>query len=398
MKNTTRIVLICAGAAVAAGAILMLAGYFSGAKLTITRDQSGVHAVDLKKRQIVNAKLRPFENIDCSVECDVTVVSGNGYSIKINNSLYDGLINYSVQNGRLIISDKINRHDDQMNMNFGVKIPKSIVTVTVPKGKRFGTVKLNSDFGDIATNGLHTDTLTVDTDDGDCDVQSGQSNSLSVTDNYGDVNLQDITADTLAVKAENGDLLLKTINAGNVTISNDYGQTSLFGVKANNLTTTNGNGDISLGEVRVQKRIAVTNEYGQSKLKSVTAGMLSVSNDNGEITLADCKGTSCALTSEYGDITAKQMNCAGLTVDEQNGDVTLAGNFTGTNRITSAYGAIQLDAALSRSQYNIDVSLDLGDLTLDGHSEKSSLTENNRAKNALTIQSDDGDVAVNFGR
>jgi DUF4097 and DUF4098 domain-containing protein YvlB len=397
MTHTTKIVLTCAGGAVVVGAVLMAIGFACGSKFTIVRDQKGIHAADIEKRQVVNAKLGSFDSIDCDVDSEyVSVVPGTGYSIKINSAAYYGTVTYSVKNGKLYIENKAINHYDQLNMNFGINIKKSTVTVTVPKNQQFDTVTIKSDYGDVTAVDLDAKALTVNTQDGDCAINAVRCGSLMIADSYGAVDLGDITADTLNVKGEDGDMLCKNINGKSVEVSNDYGKTALSAVKATTLKVTNGNGDCSLSNSIVQQSIAISNDFGGTDLKAVKTDALTVTNDNGDMTLTGCSGNSCTLKSEYGAITADSLSSGGLAVNEEDGDISLSGSFRGKNSLRSSYGGITFRSSLSEKQYNIDVDQQDGDVSVNGKTQSDSLTERNNAANSLEIESENGDVAMNF--
>lgn len=364
MKKSTTILLMVAGGMVAFGFVLYFAMFFiTGGNLGVYLDLDGFHyayeprgsLLAVQQGQSSDGRMitqqQEFSGItNLDISSDIGNIElregGTGSSVTIEYA-YPSSWRKPVctgENGTLYFA-----HTNQQkgSINFGIadwaslsRANQPTVIITYPAGMEFSSAALNCDLGDVTVNQLKV------------------AGDLSITLDLGSADLKGISARDLIVSNSCGKTNLSAVTARSVSIENDLG-----GILCDTITSERFSADSSSGQVEIR----------DSKL-----GFASVSSDLGAVELS---GTSTT----------------GLEVESDSGSVTLQGELAGRTEIDCDLGGIEITTGLPRNQYSLELSTDLGKVSVDGESHGTQFTHNASAANSIEVENSSGSVEVNFG-
>lgn len=140
-------------------------------------------------------------------------------------------------------------------------------------------------------------------------------------------------------------------------------------------------------------------DVGDIQISGISADSLTGDIDTGECLIKDCSFDQIKLTADVGDIIVDDChlgNSSG-TIDANIGDINLT-NCSFTNlAITNDTGDISLKKCPALSEYMLAFSTDIGDVTLNGKSQKKKFSQEGNdfsGTKKLTIENDCGDITV----
>lgn len=338
MKKWTKRLLIVGSLLLIFGAVIAGAGYASGAPRTITFSSEGF------KLQSVGDRIElPYQKLENASKITLQVKNAE---IKIIPSEENGveMVYYSEEdkpqiaqaNGELEISQKNNER--VYVFGFGPSVPEAEIYLYLNKETVYELLKINSSTGDICIDGL-------------------KASSIEVSSDLGDIDCNAIEGKIVSLIADNG----------NVTMNQMHGEEAYV--------------QLGLGKLEVSNTNFTQAEFN---------------NDNGDISLNGITSSILNAQLGLGNLKAEEMVLMGGTWMNDNGDIDVSGNLTGQYMIENGLGNTRFATTADKESFAYNVQTDLGSIDIDGDKTESGVREQANGDNALTIQSDNGDVTVEF--
>lgn len=378
MKNKgVKILLIVAVCLVVFGSVLTIIGFFSGASLNTYIDSTGLHITPRNNKEEIqedkittDMNLESFNNIELSADySDVEVKHGNSFGIEIKtNSTYNKTdISYKIENGTLKIQGNTDGKISERWFNFDIRSlfsgEKSIynsdnkVTVFIPNNTDMQNIDISSDMGTIVVDGISSQTMAVKA-------------------SFGDVRANGITSSQTSFNLSSGKLTIENSNINNCTIDNSYGDIILNDIMSDGFTANCSAGRIKIEDGNI-KNANIINSYGDidldGKMESINAQC-----SMGRVKLSGEISGENVLSSDYGN-------------------VDISGTLYGNYDLKAEMGEIEVSTSLKESEYNLDLSADLGDIKIDGKKDKSgNQINNNSAQNNIKAHADMGEINISF--
>lgn len=358
MKKITKRILITSAVMAGTGVVLMGAGMALGGWPGVVFTKAGIRSPHEQKAPYSQEKKKidPFSEINVYIgsEADVRIVSSDDKNYYIEYTL-DGDYSkpkYEVKNGKLSFSQEY--QDEYMTgvfgMNFGgIGTEASYVTVYIPKGTILEHAEVYTDYGDTEWSNVNGKTVSIEGDCGDLKVKQAEISSLNLV-------------------ANDGDASIDTVKAGSLAAEFDYGDCTFRDVEG--------------------KELSIYSECGDVELEQISSDKITVEALDGDVLARTVSCLTADVTLEYGDFRFDAEKLENLTCSNECGDVDLT-----------------LPEAME--QYQFDLQLEYGDLSLpkdaprdlyreeDGEvSYQTSASEKNKGKK-ISIVNEDGDVKVN---
>lgn len=358
MKKVTKRILITSAVMAGTGVVLMGAGIALGGWPGVVFTQAGIRSPHEQKEPYrqEKKKISPFSDITVHIgsEADVRIVSSDDENYYIEYML-DG--DYSkpkceIKNGKLSFSQEYQSEymTGVFGMNFGsIETEESYVTVYIPKGTTLEYAEVYTDYGDTEWSDVNGKTVSIEGDCGDLKVKQAEISSLSLT-------------------ANEGDALVDTVKTGALAAQFEYGDCTFKGIEG--------------------KELSIDSECGDVELEQVSFDKVTVEALEGDVLAKAVSCLTADVTLEYGDFSFDAEKLENLTCRSECGDVELI-----------------LPEAME--QYQFDLQLEYGDLSLpkdaprqlyreeDGEVSYQILeSEKNKGKK-ISIVSEEGDVKIN---
>lgn len=210
--------------------------------------------------------------------------------------------------------------------------------------------------------------------------------------------------DDIQISMRNGDFSINDIQVGKLDIDNDYGNVMLkSALPVGDLSVTMGNGHFT-AQGFIADSLDIRNDYGKVDLTGIQCGPLAIEMGNGRLDLTKVKAGQVQIDNNYGDVTVSGYTAAGTDIQTGNGRVRLDGTFNGKTDIRSNYGEVELSTAQKRQDYNLDLSTDYGEISIDGQTQEKGdhptqqFSEDNRAGQSLLVDAGNGDIRIRFGQ
>lgn len=147
----------------------------------------------------------------------------------------------------------------------------------------------------------------------------------------------------------------------------------------------------------VFKNVKVETNMGDAKLSGLQAERVDIVSDYGDLELNGLTADFLRLEASMGNAAGREMQTKGADIQCDMGEVELAGAFAGTTKIRCDMGSCELDTHLDKNSYAIHTEVDMGECTIDGEEVGDTHTVvNAEAKNKLNVESDSGDIEINF--
>ncbi|GAA0076602.1 hypothetical protein UT300005_09800 [Clostridium sp. CTA-5] len=344
MGETKKKLLIFSACIIVVGLILALVGFSMGGKFTISKQDSGFKILDNTNMIEKNEELSQFNSIEVDSKVGkIDIIKSNRYEIEVKYSKDEGDVNYSIEDGKLVVKQDKLQNSMFGNINFciGSNFQESYIKIYVP-----GNVDLTN----------------------------------------------------LNVKANSGDFTMSDINVNEIYINCNYGDVISRNIVTNNLTLELNNGDIDLENIKSNNNAILKNSYGDIKIRNSEFNILSNNMNNGNLEMGNVKVENNTINNEYGKITSNNLISNGLKVKSNNGDIDLDGEFKGTTSLSSHYGDINFRTNISKDLYNYSASCNYGDINIDGDKFEKKVQNkgNNNTQNTIDVTSNNGDINMDF--
>lgn len=379
----TKIAMIAAAAATAAGLLLMGLGVATGAQKWIQFGKNGVEIVDTTPHVETNASLASFTNIDIQVpNADVQLKKGDAFGIELTTYNNTSPLSYNVQDNTLTVMGEENDNFFQwLNLNFTFRNYNILVVVYLPENFGFETVSIQNRSGSTEINALH-------------------AKELSVVCSYGSLTMQDVTAVKTGIDMQHGSCNVSNLSTASLQYQNAYGKGTFENVtqeSGNSMQFTAGNGSLKLQDITAGS-LQFTNTYGSTSLLNVTAGEFSGESKHGSLKITDASLGYVRLRSEYGSINATALETNGLDVVNKNGSTELQGSFAGKNTLQASYGRVAFTSSLPKESYFLSLESKYGSIRVDGEDSSDSVhTIDGAYENSLQIYANNGSINARFG-
>jgi hypothetical protein len=322
----------------ALGLILGIIGFVCGGAKAVNADQSGIHISDNTLHTKKDLNLASFESIDLDTSAfNVEFVPSDHHGIEMIYYNENCRPTYSVENGTLKVSDEA-RSRTFFNIDFGFLSPHNTIKIYLP------------------TNAA----------------------------------LKDVT-----IKNESGNVKIGNFSAQTTKIEASFGSIDAFDVTSNDVTETVKSGDIRMKNVKTNS-LTANNEFGNIIAEDISATQLSSVMQSGDFTVRNSKTGNTTITSEFGKITAEDVTTTQLNAKCKSGDMRLSGTFSGKTELKSEFGNINLSTSLPENQYSYGLSIEFGDIRINGSKDEAHMKQNDNAANNITATNKSGDIDVNF--
>ncbi len=382
-QKWTRIALIAAAAATAAGLLMMGLGIVTGAQKWIQVTKNGVEIVDTTPHTESNPSLAAFTAIDMQVPgANVQLKKGDTFGIELTTYGNTEALSYSVQNDTLTVTGEENEDIWKfLNLNLTFQYNNNLVVVYLPEGADFEKVSIQNRSGSTEIDALHV-------------------KDLSVVCSYGSLTMQDVTAVKTDIDMKNGSCNVSGLSTASLAYQNEYGKGTFQNVSQESGGTmqfTAGNGSLKLQDVTAGT-LQFANTYGSTTLKDVTADAVSGESKHGGLKISASSLGNVQLRSGYGSIHATGLETTGLDVVNKNGSTELQGSFAGKNTLQATYGRVQFETSLPKESYFLSLESKYGSIHVDGEDYSENVhTIDGTYENSLQIYASNGSVNAWFG-
>lgn len=252
-------------------------------------------------------KVESFDSIDVKLDgfgdCQLELIEGDGYSVtypKENEYVTGG---YKIENGVLKLETKKKHRLVFFQIDFlNHKSEKQFMQITVPKGTKLSSLKVNSEIGDVV-NALNADEVIFDLEYGNVEIAGCESRSMQITNESGDVSISEIDCDDCSCEVSYGKVTITDSSLGKLIVKDESGN-----VKIENTDLVDGNFTLSYGKLNMEDSNMQTAKFN---LESGDAGF-----DN--VTLGQAE-----LKMSFGSLTAKGLTVETLTGGLESGNASL---------------------------------------------------------------------------
>lgn len=337
MKNKKSLIWIISASAMALGLLLAGIGFFCGGARALNITQNGVHVFDRTERAVKDLNLNTFQSIDLDTKrFNIEFVQSEQYGIEIRYYDDGDAPTYSVENSTLKVSDRSNR--PFFNIDLGFLSPENTIIVYLPKNAALKDVNIKNASGDVAIGSFSAQTTKIEA-------------------SFGKINASDITSNTVTTTAKSGDIRLKNIKTDSLTANDDFG----------NIT-----------------------------VEDMTTAQLSSVMKSGNFTVRNSNTGNATITSEFGKIVGETITSTQLNAKCKSGDMKLSGTFTGKTELKSEFGNINLSTSLPVKQYSYGLTVEFGDIRVNGSKDAAHVKESDNATNNITATNKSGDINIDF--
>lgn len=126
---------------------------------------------------------------------------------------------------------------------------------------------------------------------------------------------------------------------------------------------------------------------------------LEIDANMGCVCVEDLSFAKLSIDCDLGDIDLNNVMTSNCEIDQNAGDITMNGTFLNKTEIENDMGDIDITLTGKEEDYNIKIDNDLGDTSVgdEYYSGSSKITQNKKAKHALSVSNHMGDINVQFG-
>ncbi len=254
MKKGLLITLIFCVVLFLAGAAFLIVGLATGGKIFFTVDYKNRKVNTSSNLELITGEqeLNEFDSIDIDISAaEVTVVEGDGYKVKY--ALYGNVEpTISVDDKKLSMKTEIESGTFSLDL-FGNDPEKEnpYVEITVPAGKKFETVNICTNAGDINLDGYEITTLMVQSNAGNSDLKNLSVGSIDLDLNYGKVKIVDTEATDVSVKASAGNAEISGLIADSATFDMNCGELDVLTSELGRLEAKQNLGKVKVDETKI---------------------------------------------------------------------------------------------------------------------------------------------------
>lgn len=389
MKNRTGLIAIVCGAIVFMGLLLSAGRHVLGlgwlavgydqtsetgsAAFAMTPKANGI-AVDASARVEGDKQLEAFRSIALDTgSAQVKLIPSDRFRLKY--CYYTDLhqVHYENKDGTLKVWDEYNEKYKKspfkgISLSGSWNFPDNYVELYYPKGASFDSVDVENAFGDTQLGAITAKTLKLVLHSGDASLADVHAKDVDITCDFGDLiirNENECLADRVKIVQHSGDLsIVKLSSAGDMVIQDDFGDVSLKDLRAASL---------------------------QAQLHS------------GDLLAKNVDGGKASVKADFGSLNMEGLTTSQLSANVSSGDVEIAGNLGGKTEIDTKFGDVALSPSGPRDAYHYDLSVNFGDLRINGkavrdqNGEAAKKTEANKgAANTITVNGASGDISLRF--
>ena len=354
MKKLTQYLIMAAGACVVLGTGLCIAGKVLGGSPGFWIRRDGLYTnqdirKELEGRMAVLEKteMDAFDSMDIRMDYNHITVkpSDDGrYYLEYNLYTRKNQPEYGVQDGVLTVTCVMDPEDSVFSgtagffvVNDGSSYKSGLVTVYVPENISMDRVKLYNKDGKVTYHGPKAETLDI-------------------TSSYGGIFLKD-------AEAENAIL---TLSDGNIQC--DGGSFT---------------------------RLTLTNKYGNTNLNQIAASSIDIDASDGHLTKENISTGSLTAKNKYGTTVCNTVTADSFVMNQSDGSCTVKNADIKDGRFENKYGNISLELTGRETDYNYDMEMKYGDITLNGQRYKEkNVHKNNGASMNIMTDSNDGHVNI----
>ena len=246
-----------------------------------------------------------FQNISVSGDTDDVsfLLSDDG---KCRVEFYESEIrphDASVENGTLSVRCADTR---EWYVKFPVvSVETPVIKIYLPR-KEYGAVSVRSDTGDVTV------------------PKEFSFESVGITTDTGDVDLLASAAGTVRIETDTGDILCEGVKADEVSLTVNTGKVDAISVSCGSFASTGDTGDISMKDVIAARTLTVVRGTGDVSFNKCDAGSLSVETDTGDVGGSLLTPKVFIATSDTGSIDVPGSASGGTcTVTTDTGDIKL---------------------------------------------------------------------------
>lgn len=354
MKKLVKGVIITAAACIILGSGLCITGRMLGGEPGFWIRNDGFYTnQDIKKERagrmavLEKTELDAFGSMDIRVDYNHIVVKPSDddrYYLEYRLYTRKNDPEYYVKDGVLNLTCMMNQNESGLSGNAGFFVidaggsyETGQATVYVPKNVPMDRVKLYNADGQITYDGP-------------------EAKTLNLTSNYGGILLENPTAEQAFFSLSDGSLTCEDGTFTNLTLTNKYGNTNLTRISAADIDIQISDGRLTMEQITTGT-LTAENKYGRTRCSTITADVLSVRQSDG--------------------------TCIFQNADIKNG------------RFENEYGNMNLDLTGAEKDYNFDLNMKYGDITLNGQKyEERDIHINNGAARTISTGSNDGHVKI----
>ncbi|MEG0662146.1 MAG: DUF4097 family beta strand repeat-containing protein, partial [Anaerovoracaceae bacterium] len=143
--------------------------------------------------------------------------------------------------------------------------------------------------------------------------------------------------------------------------------------------------------------VEIQSELGDVEIEQVGIKTLNAVMAYGDMNLRGATIETATIKMDKGDLEGENLTNSGLNVTLDYGDVDLVGRFTGETNITTSNGDIDLQVNAPKEEYNYNLAVDLGELSINDRKGEAPSVQIGVA-NTINLTTTRGDVELDFIR
>ena len=329
---------------IAAGVLLLITGFFLGARLTLYRDGDGLRvrgrdtgeAATQKIHHVTEPDVGYFSNIYIDTGfSDVEFINSDRYGIDLYGVEMEW--QWTLENGTLNITSVT--VSTQTNIDFR-STKRNHIKIFIPENTEFNKITIKSGNGDI-------------------DIGDFRAQITEINNSFGNVQLQNITNEHMQISLNSGSFIGSNINT---------------------------------------RALVYNNHFGNGSFQTITAQTFTAHSNSGDLNFTGCKFEETAITISFGKITITDITSSKTDIRANSGDINITGDLSGETIIHADFGNINLTTSKEETDYSFDISVSFGRIRFAGERmrNETSIKSNDEKENHLKISSSSGDIDINF--
>lgn len=198
--------------------------------------------------------LDSFDNMELDISVsDLTVTTGDSYSISYDTNRASLIPKYKVNQGTLTVTQKSTHNGFWGNTRCTVRI-------TVPESTVLNNLTADGSVGDVLFKDIQAQKSTLDFSVGDIDLENSALGDCSIDTSTGDIDVRDCTFDNMEIDTSVGDVSVSVsqdLASYDMTLDTGVGEVTVNGGShkdhyeskgdsSNTFTIDNSTGDISV--------------------------------------------------------------------------------------------------------------------------------------------------------
>ena len=141
--------------------------------------------------------------------------------------------------------------------------------------------------------------------------------------------------------------------------------------------------------------ININGKYGDAAIVLVKSKNIKVTADSGDIEIEDVEGGEITAETKTGDIHADNIVSSKMTLKAGTGDIDIS-KCVGEISAETTTGDIEFAAALSQNQFEMDLSVNTGEISVNEDAIDQKEFYSKGQPNKLVLKTDTGDIDVDF--